>query len=501
MSWLVKIEKALFYFLVFAGFWQWRVVWLPAELSSALPAKLSLALAGQQFNEWTVFSLYATDLVVAAIFILWAWRIIYKKRLVSNPPKAELSSGQPSLKGGSDSPPLGGVRGDFDYGKITLYMFLLFCALSLFVASDKMLALFRFIKLLEFVGLYFYVRYNFAGLYSLKKIWQWFIAGAALQSMVAIAQFLTQQSLGLKFFAESPLAPNLAGVAKIVVAGEKIIRAYGLVPHPNILAAMLIMAIFGLVWLFLTNKFVIPAEAGIQDSGSRIKCGMTQRRIGVLLFIVIFALLSIALFVTFSRGVIIIGGVLFFAWLIYLWRNSKESRKPIVFICVILFLVSCFLFLVFRPYVSARYDPASLAGSQSVDLRSFYNQEAIKMIWQKPLLGLGLGNFVPALKQTASLPLWQYQPAHNIYLLIAAEVGLLALLAFLVFLFLTVRSVWKFRRDLAVSCLLFAVGCLLFFGLFDHFLWDLQQGQILFWLMLGLLGAHSSMDRAQASEA
>ncbi len=244
------------------------------------------------------------------------------------------------------------------------------------------------------------------------------------------------------------------------------------------------------------NCYTIFCHPGL-DPGSRswipAFAGMTKKYDlwRAFVYTLILILLSVALFVTFSRGVIIVGGVLFLIWLAHLWRNNKEYRKLIIFVCILLFTVNCLLLTIYWPYISSRYDLVALAGSQSVNLRSFYNQEAIKMIWQKPLLGVGFGNFVPALKQAVSLSDWQYQPAHNIYLLAAAENGLPALLAFLAFLFLTLRSAWPCRKNLSVNCLLFTVCCLLFLGLFDHFLWDLQQGQILFWLMLGLLASFS----------
>lgn len=218
MNYLVKTEKALFYFLSFAGFWQLRLVWTPV---------------GQQFNEWTSFYLYATDLIIVAILFLWGARDF---RLVK---------------------PMAGFKLKWLIPKSAadwLWLFLFICLLSIFFSQDCWLGFYRLAKLLEFAGLYFYIRYNFTNLFNWQKFWQFFIAGAALQSIVATAQFLTQKSLGLKFFAESPLSPNIDGVAKLVVGGVKIVRAYGLVPHPNILAAILMVAIFGIAWLWLERK-------------------------------------------------------------------------------------------------------------------------------------------------------------------------------------------------------------------------------------------------------
>ena len=105
---------------------------------------------------------------------------------------------------------------------------------------------------------------------------------------------------------------------------------------------------------------------------------------------------------------------------------------------------------------------------------------------------------------------WVFQPVHNIYLLIAAETGILGLASFLTFLFFIFKKAWEKIKSLAggeriyLYSFLFIAYNFLFIGLFDHFLWDLQQGQLLFWMILGIiagLSAHSSTDRAQASEA
>ncbi len=162
-----------------------------------------------------------------------------------------------------------------------------------------------------------------------------------------------------------------------------------------------------------------------------------------------------------------------------------------------LFAVSYFLLLVYWPFFSARFTLQNLDSSQSLNLRVFYNETAFNLIKQNPLLGIGLGNFVAVFGQYYNnLQPWMFQPVHNIYLLAAAETGIADLLAFLWFLFLTVKSAWRKRKDLITGCLLLVVSCFLFFGLFDHFLWDIQQGQIMFWLFLGLLASLSPCSSA-----
>jgi len=52
----------------------------------------------------------------------------------------------------------------------------------------------------------------------------------------------------------------------------------------------------------------------------------------------------------------------------------------------------------------------------------------------------------------------------------------------------------KFNKELKnkKNYLLFFIVCaFLFLGLFDHFFWTLQQGQLMFWLILGLMASYS----------
>ena len=438
-----RLEKIFFYLLVFCLPFQTRHIFYQW---------------GNSFNEWTSIYLYGTDILILAVLIFWLIRDFEK---LKNLARAKFSFKKPEN---------------------ILGLFLLVAAFSAVTANNQGLGFYGFFKLLEFSFLFLYIRYNFQNLFSFERFWQVFIASASLQAGVAIWQFFKQKSLGLKFLAESPLSPDIPGVAKIVVLGEKIVRAYGTVPHPNILAAILILAIFGLAYLFIK-----------QHQQLNIYRQISYGALGILLLL--------ALFLTFSR-VVTLAGLAFFAWwLVSSWRQGL-CWKAIFKTIFLLFIICCFLIIFFWSYFSARYEVSNFIEGQSIGLRIFYNQIALKLIKQNPFLGIGTGNFVWAINDYKligdfynRLQLWMYQPAHNIYLLVAAETGLFGLFAFLLFLFLTIRNAWRQRKDLSVYCLLFIIYCLLIIGLFDHFLWDLQQGQVLFWLFLGLL-ANSTYEYA-----
>jgi O-antigen ligase len=426
------LEKYIFYVFIFL---------LPLQL------RLILYGFGHQFNEWTSIYLYATDFLILAILSLWLTRTIREK---------------------------GWRITEFKniWIEVGLFLFLLVSGFSLFLAGKFWLGFYSWAKLVEFGLLFLYIKYNFGKLHDWLKFWQILVASAAVQSTIAIYQFFAQKSLGLKILAESPLGPDISGVAKIIVNGQKIVRAYGLVPHPNILAAILMAAIFGSVYLFI-EKF-----GNFKNWQRAAWAGMM-------------VLISIALFFTFSRAVTVLGLVILFCWLALIWYKNRESRKPITFVAILLLAVGILLSVVFLQYILARYDVVALGKSQAVSLRVFYAQTAWLLIKGSPFLGIGQGNFVWAFSQVAVFDNWIYQPVHNIYLLIAAETGILGLFAFLWFLFKIMRNIYLARKVFKDRIMLFGLlGIISFFlavGFFDHLLWDLQQGQIIFWLFLGLL--------------
>jgi len=84
-----------------------------------------------------------------------------------------------------------------------------------------------------------------------------------------------------------------------------------------------------------------------------------------------------------------------------------------------------------------------------------------------------------------------YQPVHNVFSLIWSELGLIGLIIFVSFI-LTVLKTFKSipnRNPIFYIKTVFR-GLLIAFlimMLFDHYFWDIQQGQALFWMILALV--------------
>jgi len=433
------MEKLFFYLLIFCLPFQTRKI---------------LYQWGGDFNEWSSVYLYLTDLLILSIFLVWFWRK-RKERFLKRRITFQFTSLTRGLKNAS----------------FWLVIFLIISLISLVQAKNIQLGFYHWFKLLELAGLFFYLKYNFRQLFNLERVAQILIASGLVQSFIAFGQYTSQKSLGLRYLFESPLSSETAGVAKIVVEGTKMIRPYGSLPHPNLLAAFFVLSIFCFYFLWLNKKHPFIKNCFL---------------------LTVFCLLFFALGLTFSRLVIftfLLASLIYFVFTF--WRviqtPDKELFKRITSI-FLLFIVLCCLFTVLAwPEISSRWS-ISLT-EQSVGLRTFYNQTAFSIIKEHPWLGIGLGNFVWEIREMLRLlSAWLHQPVHNIYLLIASETGLIGLIIFLFFIFRLLIQAKKI--PLYLFLILFSF---LFIGLFDHFFWTLQQGQIMFWLVLGITASYRKL--------
>ncbi|OGZ32867.1 MAG: hypothetical protein A2V69_00635 [Candidatus Portnoybacteria bacterium RBG_13_40_8] len=321
---------------------------------------------------------------------------------------------------------------------------------------------------------------------------------AVFQAILAIVQFFKQSSLGLKFIEAGQYLPGAPGVATFISGNEKIMRAYGSFSHPNVLAVFLLLAIFCFYYLWIK---------GFNGPRSPVT--------SYLLPVTSYLLLVFGLFLTFSRGAILVFLFISFTFLLtrfFQLRQLYHTEERLLAGKKLMILASFFVFfslisgLIVLPYFKTRFTKISLE-EEAIDLRFFYNKMALSMIKDKPFLGIGIGNFVnfsrnyPAFLRAAAklaasggltggqVPEWIYQPTHNLYLLIASEIGILGALIFLIFLFkkFTYGVGQIFKNLNEINPLFFLFIGFLILALSDHLFWTLQSGGIIFWLSLALL--------------
>lgn len=438
--WLERVEGGLFLLFFF---------WLP------LGARRAVYTTGGDLFPYNTLFLYVTDLIVLGTLILAFTRWIGRDRQM------------PAARTSVVSLPV--LLGLLAFLAITLIAAVRHPAGGLGILYWGRLALFSLFTL-----------YLAKNLDRLGRSWiaAVFLAGV-LQSALAIWQFLAQRDMGLSWLGENKLAPTFDGVAKIAVAGEKLLRSYGTFPHPNVLGAFLLLALLVSAYGYLRR----PGAGSVP--GSRRWLPETAWLGG-------FALMELALFFSFSRAAWAGGLLGILVLLIGLFKHRARLRPEEWRRLAALLLVTAFVAL----FTVATFGAAWRARSwpepreQAVSLRLFLMRASLHEINDHRVLGVGPGNFVPMLQRylDPSLPRWIWQPVHNLYLLIAAESGLLGLMAFLFLIGFLLRHLRSRPRDAllrAAAASLFVAFLLLAF--FDHFFWTFEQGIALFWLSAGLL--------------
>jgi O-antigen ligase len=234
------------------------------------------------------------------------------------------------------------------------------------------------------------------------------------------------------------------------------------------LAAWLFLAIFALYFLLFYHT---------KSTGPRYKDFW---------WIAVYAILLFGLFFTFSRIIIGLWALGAVVW--FFLKFVRESRPHVVAITVATFIIAVLFSAIYWPQVRSRIHVS--AGEEAVTQRIFYNEIAESVTTENPVLGVGIGQFVPQLmSRLKHWPANIYQPVHNIYLLIASETGFAGLVSFLLFFaFLFWEFIRRpgFKKAHSLSFLILAFSFLLM-GLFDHFLWTIQQGNLIFWMILALI--------------
>ncbi len=390
----------------------------------------------------------------------------------------------------------------FPEGTKSHFIFLFFAAISILLAFSKGLAIYNFVRLLLLVCMAFAVgKIIKERVVKLENIFAIIAGSAVFQSLIGVFQFIKQSSLGLGFLGESALGPDIGGAAKIVVEGGKILRAYGTFPHPNVLAAFLILGLMSLYyfWMKSTNNESV-----------------TNKRIYKFLLPIAIFIISLGLLFAFSRAGWLIAGFATLASITTALFNKDYFRQA-VRLAILMIAIIGILVLGFQSYIFPR---AQISLSEpSVSYRLEYNKLALELIQKNPL-GVGIGNQVlysvkNVIYQKFGMDqVWQWQPVHNIYLLVASEIGIFGLISLLVFiasLFLNPKHearnpkqyqnsndqnskrlgfrIWNLFRisnfEFRISTIMLAA--LLLFGLVDHFLWTLQPGRLMLWLIIGLI--------------
>jgi len=365
---------------------------------------------------------------------------------------------------------------------------------SIFVSPNKLLAIFGYWKFLVGIILFFlliYAQYNFTKLILV------FLVGVFLQAGLGIWQFLTQSSFASKWLGMALHDPTQPGTSVIetlgsivpgtfILQGERWLRAYGGLDHPNILGGLLALSILlTLIFFIRRSKFEIWDYSNIFE----------KKYFDNIQFFILhssFFIAVTALFFTFSRAAwlgLILGWIYLFIIVIY--KKQEEFFKKLFAISAVSLLLIIILFSQFSNLVLTRLEANARLEVKSTQERLTSFKEALGIIKDNWFWGVGIGNYTLYAQQSDVIkkPNWSYQPVHNTFLLTWAEIGILGLLAFCALI------IWVARLALVHNpYYLSIIIVIITIMLFDHWFWSLHFGVLLFWFALGIIMIRCSIN-------
>ncbi len=375
-----------------------------------------------------------------------------------------------------------------------LMVFVLWAGLSILWAPDQMLAGYFVVKLSLAVGVFLMVK-------SLdekesKVVVLLLVLGAALESALGVWQFLLQSTFVSTLLGMSAHEAGQAGTSVLKLGDGRWLRAYGTLPHPNILGGFL-GAVFVLGIGYLARfgrdgmRTVLMSRAELRESGVSLwdRFMDTVRMSGITLA---GAMILLGLLLTFSRSAWLgatMGIVVYGAWSIKYHVWGGRYLRVLGVLAVVLAVFTSVLYEQIFP----RFDSTVIAAEGSVSERVQSLWDAERVIGEgNILLGTGVGNFTAEMMRLQSdRPVWSIQPAHNVFVLIFAELGLVGFVLFVLFLVVVIKSCIPGHppaggRDDKNIVFLGVLVTLLPSLFLDHWLWTSHFGLFFLFILLGL---------------
>jgi O-antigen ligase len=329
---------------------------------------------------------------------------------------------------------------------------LAFLLIPVILAQVPGIALFRYIKIIEWLGIFAIasaIQFNEKSPLFQRSLLIALLGISVFEFLLSIAQLANKATLqGIFYwFGERAINVTTPDSAVAVLNDNLFLRPYGTFSHPNSMAGFFLLLYF----------FVLTFQA----------FKIFPRIRAVTLFISM-----LIIFITFSKTVIAI--FVFINLLVFAGVVLKQRCR---FCGVARFIV---LIAVAATFALPQGDPFSLAKRISL------TDNALEIISQNPITGVGLGNYLYAQSGFYN-PYNSYflQPVHNILLLFLSETGLVVGGVLLFIIFRKINPLFTHKA------FLYCFGVVLLSGMMDHYWLTLQQNFLLTALVFGLLSNKS----------
>ncbi len=335
---------------------------------------------------------------------------------------------------------------------LVVFLVLVFIGLNILLAIRPELAVYKWVKIVEFIFIGFFItrieEFDFTS-WVLKPLSYSLIA----VSLIALAQFGLQRTVGgfLYWLGERNFTIITPGIATFSLRGRELLRPYSIFPHPNVLAGYLSASVLLLAY----------------SSKEKFKKTL-YFRISLVISLVVILL-------SFSQGAWVALSLV--ALLLFIGVFSDSFLKKA---CVGIFFTTI-VFSIMLPVVSDRLTIGSYQ-TETIKHRLYLAKSSGILIADRPVLGVGAGNFILGLVEVENFPSvsWWLQPSHNIFLVIFSEMGIIGLALFIALLFVTFKKILSEKDRKLLAPLLFV----LLSGLVDHYWITLQQTQLLLTIII-----------------
>ncbi len=331
-------------------------------------------------------------------------------------------------------------------------LYFLVAALSIFVATEKIIALKRLFYIFQMILVYPLTLYLMRSKTFLKKGIKYLFASSFFVFLIGICQLIFTYFTSLGHFWEwwtwrvayTFYGDNLANIVarantwfSYYLGRSPTLRIFSTFTDSHSFALYLVLASPLLLWL-IAKRF------------------LKTKKIGAILILqgVIFLLMQFFIALSGTRGIWISVGVPLIAAIYFVLKNKKDSLSKFILgsllIFILVLLLSSFFLSIPQFNVKDKADSALMLKRlrSIIDFEETSNQgrlfiwkESLRSITKHPFLGVGIGNFPIILEQDILLQK-AGSTAHNIYLNSAVEMGALGMILIVMIFYEILKKCW-----------------------------------------------------------
>lgn len=432
-----------------------------------LPWQTQLILRDVTLNGYTweygKVSLYISEIVLWCLLMLYGAWLTFQPRAHLTLSRIQLLLHRPAV-----------------IGYWAAIFFAIACGLSIIWAPWQSLAVARWLTVVEGIALFSFVfvfvprsRHASLTIADIAIVW---VGGAVIESVLGLYQFFSQGVFASSLLGMAWHESWRGGAIILQTATERWLRSYGSLPHPNVLGGYLTLALF---WLW----YLVP------------KATTAVRRIA---YAIVAAIISVTVLFSFSRSAWIalaLGGIVIIS---SLWRfgdrtTIKNSIKIFIPAAVALVIIGLSL----TGPIITRLEGREPLEVNSIQLRLTYTEQALALISNHWLSGVGIGNYTLAVYQeiNSNLPGYYYQAVHNIFLLIFAEIGIFGILIFIALCITALLTLLRAPHTMGRAGAMAAVLTIACVGMVDHYWWTHYTGSMMMWLVFAIAFQTAKLDQ------